>query len=167
MPTFTTDSNARIVMCDECGTTRTVAHRYPITRFGRYLTCATCERPTTHHTTDAADDFREQLNADRKLRDALRKEIETLAMCRRLGVQVRVRDLGKLRAGGAPIRYGFIVDSDRTAIVEVSADLTPEGRAIAIRRALVLAFSCAHNPSDGWDQADPALDAYVIKQVQR
>lgn len=69
-----------VTMCDECGTTRTVARR---SARARRLRCQTCGRATGHRAVDFEDDWREKLNAEVNA-----KPVEPLERLSQLGVRV-------------------------------------------------------------------------------
>lgn len=56
---ITGSNNIVVTMCNDCGTTRTVARR--AARVGR-LRCATCKTSTHHTALDLGDDWREDSN---------------------------------------------------------------------------------------------------------
>lgn len=68
-----------VTMCDECGTTRTVARRAAALR----LRCSTCGRATRHRALDFEDDWREKLNAEVNA-----KPVEPIERLSQLGVRV-------------------------------------------------------------------------------
>jgi hypothetical protein len=141
-------TDTRVVMCDECATTRTVAARYPISSYqGRRLRCAFCDRLTLHHTTDAVDDYREHANAEPSHRNALKNELAVLDLCEKLGIRVKIVPVVGYFDSGRVSQCGIGIYDGR-ATIAINERLSPAGRAIAIKRVLDYALEHASELGD-------------------
>lgn len=82
---ITGSNNIVVTMCNDCGTTRTVARR--AARVGR-LRCATCKTSTHHGALDLGDDWREDSN---RRNDGLIAQREALIRrAEEVGIRVRI-----------------------------------------------------------------------------
>lgn len=132
MNTTPTSHPTQIVLCDHCGTSRTVSVKWSM-HAGRLLRCRTCVRKTLHHAAEAgALDWREHVNArqgpEQLLRDAARLE----GLFERLGVRLRYEDDKHV---AVTVRHEAVPGEWDEWFVRIDTGLTLEARVITLRRA--------------------------------